>query len=159
MLHGLALTATHFGVWVSSLIVMGIMSYLISRSAGGVYYERNTHTIYEEVIAVLTFVIYTFVVITSFLKATRSHIMPLSFVLSYLWLTSFILSVQDWAGSRCAGYSFGYGDDSSNKCGIKKTAIAFNFFTFFFFLCTLLADRFLTTEGGHFGRKKNVAAV
>lgn len=50
MLHGLALTATHFGVWVSSLIVMGIMSYLISRSAGGVYYERNTHTIYEEVI-------------------------------------------------------------------------------------------------------------
>lgn len=50
MLHGIALTINHFGVWVSSLIVMGIMSYLISRSTAGVYYERNTHTIYEEVI-------------------------------------------------------------------------------------------------------------
>lgn len=50
MLHGVALTVTHLGIWVSSLIVMGIMSYLISRSAGGVHYERNTHTIYEEVI-------------------------------------------------------------------------------------------------------------
>lgn len=50
MLHGIALTAIHFGVWVSSLIVMGIMSYLISLSTAGVHYQRNTHTIYEEVI-------------------------------------------------------------------------------------------------------------
>jgi len=162
MLHGIALTAIHFGVWVSSLIVMGIMSYLISLSAAGVHYQRNTHTIYEEVIAVLTFIIYTFVVITSFLRATRSHILPLSLIMSYLWLTSFILSVQDWAGNRCSGYSFGWGDHNSNKCGVKKTAIAFNFFTFFFFLCSLLADRFLaspTAEGGHFGRRKAPAAV
>lgn len=151
MLHGLALTANHFGVWVSSLIVMGIMSYLISRDTAGVYYERNTHTIYEEVIvrsrlfsrlsskleltnsfpsqAVLTFIGYTFVILTSFFHAARSHIQPLTLVLSYLWLTSFILSVQDWAGNRCTNYSYDYGYGDSNKCNIKKTAIAFNFFT------------------------------
>lgn len=50
------------------------------------------------------------------------HLWPINLALSYLWLTSFIFSAQDWARGRCTDYSDGFG-----KCGLKKTVIAFNF--------------------------------
>lgn len=50
------------------------------------------------------------------------HLWPVNLLLSYLWLTSFIFSAQDWARGRCSSYSDGFG-----KCGLKKTVIAFNF--------------------------------
>jgi hypothetical protein len=43
-------------------------------------------------------------------------------ILSYLWLTSFIFSAQDWAGGRCTTHAPTFG-----KCGLKKTVVAFNF--------------------------------
>ncbi len=57
-----------------------------------------------------------------FVGKYRGHLLPFNLVMSYLWLTSFIFSTQDWAGGRCA-----YNGPSTGKCGLKKTVIAFNF--------------------------------
>lgn len=55
--------------------------------------------------------------ILPFFGSYRGHLWPMNMIFSYLWLTSFILAVEDWAGNRCY-----------DKCGIKKTIIAFDFF-------------------------------
>ncbi|KAK4168383.1 hypothetical protein QBC43DRAFT_376049 [Cladorrhinum sp. PSN259] len=83
-------------ILASSTIITGIISYLLHR-----YRYRNTHLVYEEVIAVLTLFFYLFASISPAFKNYRGYLLPLNLLLSYLWLTGLIFSSQDYAGHRC----------------------------------------------------------
>ncbi|KAL7944975.1 hypothetical protein V8C42DRAFT_324226 [Trichoderma barbatum] len=67
-------------------------------------------------------------------NAYGGHLWLADHILTYLWLTSFIFSAQDWTGGRCRSIG-----PTSDKCGLKKTVVAFNFLAFFF----LLANTFI----------------
>lgn len=72
--------------------------------------------------ATITFAVWTLGMILPLIGRYGGHLWPANLVLSYLWLTSFIFSAQDWARGRCITYSDGF-----DKCGLKKTVVAFNF--------------------------------
>ncbi|OAA78966.1 MARVEL-like domain protein [Akanthomyces lecanii RCEF 1005] len=124
----------HALVWLSSLIVMGILSYFLKSYKSA----HSTHIIYEETIATITFAVWTLGMILPLIDRYGGHLWPVNLVLSYLWLTSFIFSVQDWARGRCTSYSDGFG-----KCGLKKTVVAFNFFAFFFMFSNVIVESIL----------------
>ncbi|KAM3521924.1 hypothetical protein NHJ13051_005977 [Beauveria bassiana] len=131
--------ANHAIVWVSSLIVTGILSYFLSKYSAA----HNTHIIYQEVIAVITLALWTFGMILPLISRYGGHLWPINLALSYLWLTSFIFSAQDWSRGYCRRYSYVYG---FSRCGLKKTVIAFNFIAFFFLLCNAIIESRLWHE-------------
>ncbi|RDA84543.1 putative heat-labile enterotoxin [Ophiocordyceps camponoti-leonardi (nom. inval.)] len=123
----------HFAIFISSLIVTGILSYFIHRSS-----YRDTHIIFQEVIAVITFVLWLFGMLLPLVDRYKGHLMPVNLLLSYLWLTAFIFAAQDWSGDRCYD-----GPPILENCGKKHTAEAFMFLTFFFLLCNTVAEAML----------------
>jgi len=123
--------ANHAIVWVSSLIVTGILSYFLKKYSSA----HNTHIIYQEVIAVITLALWTLGMVLPLISRYGGHLWPINLILSYLWLTSFIFSAQDWSRGYCRRYSYGFG-----RCGLKKTVIAFNFLAFFFLLCNAIIE-------------------
>ncbi|OAA60813.1 MARVEL-like domain protein [Cordyceps fumosorosea ARSEF 2679] len=125
----------HFMVWVSAVIVMGIVSYFLSKF--GALANRRTHIVYQETIAVLTVAIWTVGMLLPLVGRYGGHMWPVNLIFSYLWLTSFIFSAQDWARQRC------YYSDFFGKCSLKKTVIAFNFFAFFFLLINALVEAYM----------------
>jgi hypothetical protein len=86
----------NFIILASSAIITGILSHFLHH-----YPYRDTHLVYQEVIAVLTLFFYLFAMITPAFKSYRGYLLPLDLILTYLWLTSLIFSSQDWAGGRC----------------------------------------------------------
>lgn len=52
----------------------------------------------------------------------RGQLLPFNFVMSYLWLTSFIFATQDWTGGRC-----GLHGPATSGCALKETIVAFDF--------------------------------
>ncbi|KAK4228694.1 hypothetical protein QBC38DRAFT_148751 [Podospora fimiseda] len=90
----------NFIILAASTIITGIISYFLHR-----YKYRNTHLVYEEVIAVLTLFLYLFASISPAFKNYRGYLLPLNLLLSYLWLTGLIFSSQDYSGNRCYNYS------------------------------------------------------
>ncbi|KAK4187737.1 hypothetical protein QBC35DRAFT_498123 [Podospora australis] len=106
----------NFIILSSSIILTGILSYFLHR-----YRYRNTHLVYEEVIAVLTLFLYLFLSFLPALKSYRGYLSPLNHILSYLWLTGLIFSSQDYSGHRCLYNSPPY----VNRCRLKHTIQSF----------------------------------
>ncbi|OAA35901.1 MARVEL-like domain protein [Cordyceps fumosorosea ARSEF 2679] len=120
----------HLIVWVSSLIVTGILSYFLSKYS----LSNNTHVIYEEVIAVITLAFWIPAMVLPIVGKYGGHLWPFNLIFSYLWLTAFIFSAQDWSRGRCTFSDF------FSRCGLKRTVIAFNFFAFFFLFCNVVVE-------------------
>ncbi|KAK0744532.1 hypothetical protein B0T21DRAFT_389842 [Apiosordaria backusii] len=106
----------NFLILASSTILTGLLSYLLHR-----YRYRNTHLVYQEVIAVLTLFLYLFATFLPAFKFYRGYMLPLNLVLSYLWLTSLIFSSQDYSGNRC----FYNSPPFVSRCRLKHTIQAF----------------------------------
>jgi len=104
-------------IWVSAVIVMGIVSYLISLNN-----NQSDHIIYEEVISVLTVV---FFLVAFFLGPYAGFILLFNLIFSYLWLVAVVFTVQDFTYSRNA---------------LLHTVEAFSFIAFFFLLFNILYD-------------------
>ncbi|KAK5993790.1 hypothetical protein PT974_07227 [Cladobotryum mycophilum] len=126
--------ANHLLVFVSSTIVVGILSFFIHELP-----NRGAHVVYQEVIAVLTMVLWLFGMGLPLWKGYRGHLLPLSLIFSYLWLTSFIFASQSWSGNRCRNNGPGFG-----RCSLKHTSQAFTFLTFFFLFCNVIIESLLT---------------
>ncbi|KAJ5486834.1 hypothetical protein N7530_001134 [Penicillium desertorum] len=108
--------------WASAVIVMGLTSYFINRG------PRGQHTIYQEVIAVLSVVFFLPAFISPFMPSSLSKfVLAIDVVFSYLWLTAFIFAAQDYSGSRCY-LSIPAGID----CKRKRANEAFIFLAFIF---------------------------
>lgn len=80
-------------IWISAVIVMGILSYYIHHQRPFV----SSHVIYEEVIAVLTVAFFVF---SFFLGGRRHYHMLFNLIFSYLWLVSVVFTAQDWSRDR-----------------------------------------------------------
>jgi hypothetical protein len=80
-----------------------------------------TRILLIQVQAVITLFIYLFGVVIPVFKSYHGYMLPLTLVLSYLWLTSLIFTSQDYSGGRCRNGYF-YGD---SRCSLKHTVQAF----------------------------------
>jgi hypothetical protein len=103
-------------VWVSAVIVMGILAYLVSRGWGG------DHVIYELVISVLTA---AFFPLAFFLVVSPGFILLFNLIFSYLWIVAVSFTASDWSYSRS---------------DLLLTAEAFSFIAFFFLFFNILYD-------------------
>ncbi|OAA39725.1 MARVEL-like domain protein [Metarhizium rileyi] len=121
----------HFMIFLSSAIVTGVISYLLSKFGN----QNSTHIIYQEVIATITLALWTFGMVLPFVRAYGGHLWPVNLILSYLWLTSLVFSAQDWTGGRCRVIGPGF-----DRCGLKRTAVAFNFLAFIFLLANTVIE-------------------
>ncbi|KAI1091750.1 hypothetical protein F5B19DRAFT_457574 [Rostrohypoxylon terebratum] len=113
-------------IWVSAVIVMGILSYFISLSN---YVPGRI--IYEEVISVLTV---AFFLISFILGTYPGYILLFNIIFSYLWLVSVVFAALDW--------SYEYAG------ALNHTVEAFTFIAFFFLLFNVISD-WHRGYGGH----------
>jgi len=118
-------------VWISALIVMGILSHFISENS-----YLGSHVVYEEVISVFTVIAYLPGVFLASTSNYRGLLLPLNFAFSYLWLTSFVLSASDYSQNRCLSVL------PYNSCNLKHTVEAFNFLAFFFIFANVMIETF-----------------
>jgi ABC-type thiamin/hydroxymethylpyrimidine transport system permease subunit len=99
----------HFGtntlIWLSAVIVMGIVSYFISQNR-----QQSNHVIYIEVISVLTVAFFVF---SFFLGRFARFILPFNIIFSYLWLVAVVFTAEDWSNSYSSA--------------LEKTVEAFSF--------------------------------
>ncbi|KAK3317064.1 hypothetical protein B0H66DRAFT_479242 [Apodospora peruviana] len=109
--------ASNLLIWVSAVIVMGIVSYWISLANGQ---NVGEHLIYLEVISVLTVV---FFLAAFFLGAYHGYILLFNLIFSYLWLAAVVLTTQDFTHSN---YDLGH------------TVEAFSYIAFFFLFFNVL---------------------
>ncbi|CAG8935606.1 unnamed protein product [Penicillium salamii] len=108
--------------WTSSVIVMGLTAHFIHHG------PRGQHILYQEVIAVLSVVFFLPGFISPFLpKALGRFVLGIDIVFSYLWLTSFIFSAQDYSTRACY-----FTSPSGVGCTRKKANEAFIFLAFIF---------------------------
>ncbi|KAK3291425.1 uncharacterized protein B0H64DRAFT_408950 [Chaetomium fimeti] len=103
-------------VWVSAVIVMGILAYAVSRGWGG------DHVIYELVISVLTT---AFFPLAFFLVVSPGFILLFNLIFSYLWVVAVSFTASDWSHSRS---------------DLLLTVEAFSFIAFFFLFFNILYD-------------------
>ncbi|CAI7649367.1 unnamed protein product [Penicillium discolor] len=114
--------ATRAMQWSSAVIVMGLTSFFINRG------PRGQHTIYQEVIAVLSVVFFLPAFVSPFLPSSLGRfVLAIDVVFSYLWLTAFIFSAQDYSTRRC--YS---AIPAGLNCKRKRANEAFIFLAFIF---------------------------
>ncbi|OTA99073.1 hypothetical protein M426DRAFT_325473 [Hypoxylon sp. CI-4A] len=106
-------------IWISAVIVMGIISYFISLNPNYV----PAHLIYEEVISVLTV---AFFLISFLLGTYPGYILLFNTIFSYLWLVSVVFTAQDW--------SYEYASS------LDHTVEAFSFIAFFFLFFNVIYD-------------------
>ncbi|OTA68060.1 hypothetical protein K449DRAFT_388834 [Hypoxylon sp. EC38] len=128
------LLASNILIWISAVIVMGIVSYFISLNDRYV----SSHLIYEEVISVLTV---AFFLISFILGTYPGYILLFNIIFSYLWLVSVVFTAADWS-SEYAG-------------ALSHTVEAFSFIAFFFLLFNVLYDWHL----GFRGHSRTTSAV
>jgi len=126
------LLATSALVWISAVIVMGILSYLISLNG-----EAGDRIIYMEVIAVLTVVFY---LAAFFLAAYPGFVLLFNLIFSYLWLVAVVFTAESFTHSNSA---------------LLHTVEAFSFIAFFMLLFNVLYDWHL----GYRGRWRTGPAV
>lgn len=72
--------------------------------------------------ATITLGIWSVTMFLPLFKSYKGYMLPVNLIFSYLWLTSFIFSAQDWTDNRCRFVGPGLG-----HCGLKRTVAAFNF--------------------------------
>jgi hypothetical protein len=71
--------------------------------------------------AVITLFFYLIAIFLPIFKSYRGYMLPLNFVLTYLWITCLIFSSQDYSGNGCLFHApplFG-------RCGLKHAIQAF----------------------------------
>ncbi|KAJ5978496.1 hypothetical protein N7501_001838 [Penicillium viridicatum] len=108
--------------WSSAVIVMGLTSFFINHG------PRGQHTIYQEVIAVLSVVFFLPAFISPFLPSSLGKfVLAIDVVFSYLWLTAFIFAAQDYSTGRCY-----FAIPAGLGCKRKRANEAFIFLTFIF---------------------------
>ncbi|KAF2405096.1 hypothetical protein EJ06DRAFT_525652 [Trichodelitschia bisporula] len=127
------LIANTFLQWVSAVIVMGLVSRFLAKN------QHTTHLVYEEVIAVLNVAFFLPMLVLPARSSYGGHFLPLNFIFSYLWLTAFIFTAQDYSGKQCHRVS----PDDVYACGRKTTIEAFSFLAFFFSLINTIIDGWL----------------
>ncbi|KAL2133662.1 hypothetical protein VTI74DRAFT_1940 [Chaetomium olivicolor] len=103
-------------VWISAVIVMGILSYLVSKDWGG------DHVIYELVIAVLTTALFLAAFV---LRGNPGYFLLFNLIFSYLWLVAVSFTASEWSHSHD---------------GLLLTVEAFSFIAFFLLLFNVLYD-------------------
>ncbi|KAJ5467934.1 hypothetical protein N7475_005686 [Penicillium sp. IBT 31633x] len=112
--------ATRVMQWISAVIVMGFTSYFINHG------PRGQHMIYQEVIAVLSVIFFLPAFISPFRPSALSRlVLAIDVIFSYLWLTAFIFSAQDYSTRRCS-FTKPYGVN----CHHKRANEAFIFLAF-----------------------------
>jgi hypothetical protein len=121
-MHRPLILANHALHWISSVIVMSLAAYFISD------YGHNAHLVYWVTIAAIDTLIYLPALVLPAMKAYKGYLAPVAWVFSYLWLTAYIFSAQDYNFGRCAYRSPG---PFVNKCNMKQTIQAFAFIAFF----------------------------
>ncbi|KAJ5885467.1 hypothetical protein N7495_009977 [Penicillium taxi] len=116
--------------WSSAVIVMGITSYFIHKG------PKGQHIIYQEVIACISVVFFLPAFISPFLpKALSKFVLLIDLVFSYLWLTAFIFSAQDYNEFSC-----GADAPPGIKCSIKYANESFIFLAFIFSFFALFVE-------------------
>ncbi|KAF9691965.1 hypothetical protein EKO04_010068 [Ascochyta lentis] len=127
------IAANHALHLISSLIVLGISAYFLNK------FTHNTHLRYWVALAAIDVFLYLFALALPALKTYKGYLAPLTWILSYLWLTAFIFAAQDYEyNGGCAVNSPRF----VNKCNLKRTLEAFAFIAFFTTLVgTLLEAR------------------
>jgi nucleoside permease NupC len=111
-------------VWISAVIVMGILAYLVSLNN-----NQGDHIIYELVISVLTV---AFFLASFVLGSYPGYILIFNLIFSYLWLVAVAFTASD----------FTYSDSA-----LLHTVEAFSFIAFFFLLFNVLYDWHLGYRG------------
>ncbi|KOS17109.1 hypothetical protein ESCO_005962 [Escovopsis weberi] len=111
-------------IFCYSVVVVSINSHIINE-----FSNHGAHIVYQEVIAVATFAIWTFGMTLPLFDRYRGHFAPLSLAFSYLWLTSFIFTTQSWASNKCR-----FSGPVRGHCSQKKAVMAFSFLTFIFMI-------------------------
>ncbi|CAI7601958.1 unnamed protein product [Penicillium bialowiezense] len=108
--------------WTSSVIVMGLTAHFIEHG------PRGQHILYQEVIAVLSVVFFLPGFISPFLpRALSRFVLAIDIIFSYLWLTSFVFSAQDYSTRACY-----FSSPAGVGCKRKKANEAFIFLAFVF---------------------------
>jgi len=125
-----ALAANRFLQWASAVIVMGIVSYFISK------YSQGTHLIYEEVIACIATALYLVALVLPFIKSYRGYMWPIDLIFSYLWLTAFVFEAEDYNRRSCSRNA----PPEHHGCRLKYALEAFTFLAFFFTLTAAYLD-------------------
>lgn len=118
--HRPLILANHTLHLISSIIVLGISAYFINK------FSHNTHLVYWVTIAAIDTFLYIPALFLPFVKSYKGYLAPLAWIFSYLWLTAFIFSAQDY-NYGCVAHSPPF----VNKCSLKKTLEAFAFLAFF----------------------------
>jgi len=125
--------------WASAVIVMGIASYYIAKYTS----DRHEHIIYEEVIACVSVALFLVPLFLSYYRRNTWHTAPLDLIFSYLWLTAFVFTAQDYNYYPCET-----GPPSEDpKCSRKHALEAFTFLAFIFtFLSMILQHQVWVDE-------------
>ncbi|KAM7192722.1 hypothetical protein V8F33_008183 [Rhypophila sp. PSN 637] len=121
--------ATNILIWISAVIVMGIVSYFISL-VNGQYSYIGDHLVYLEVISVLTV---AFFLVAFFLGTYHGYILLFNLIFSYLWLVAVVFTTIDYT-------------NSSSSLG--KTVEAFSYIAFFLLLFNVLYSWHLVYRAG-----------
>ncbi|CAO2652292.1 Nn.00g005750.m01.CDS01 [Neocucurbitaria sp. VM-36] len=117
--------------WISSAIVVGITGYFLNK------YPHDQHLIFEMVISALVLGFWLPSFVLPMFSTYKFYYAPLNFVFSYLWLTAFVFSAQDYNESECKlNAPFG------GSCSLKLTSESFIFLAFFFTLVASVVDAF-----------------
>jgi len=130
--HRPAILANHWLHWISSLIVLGISGYFIHN------YNHSTHLVYWVVIAAIDVIVYLPALFLPVIPSYKGYLALAAWLFSYLWLTAFIFSAQDYNFNGCARSPFGV-----NKCSLKRTLEAFAFLAFFTSLVGVILEGWL----------------
>ncbi|RJE24721.1 hypothetical protein PHISCL_02930 [Aspergillus sclerotialis] len=124
--------------WASSVIVLGITGYLISR------HHNGEHIIYQIVIAALSVVFFLPAFISPFLQTKLGGmVLGIDIIFSYLWLTAFIFAAQDYNWQNCFTHAppgIGCSRKHANEAFIFL-AFIFTFFGMFLEIAALYAAR------------------
>ncbi|KAJ9292653.1 hypothetical protein DTO271G3_8546 [Paecilomyces variotii] len=117
------LLVTRFLQWSSAVIVMGITSYFINIG------PRGEHIIYQEVISTMSVAFFLPAFISPFMPNVLSKfVLAIDIIFSYLWLTAFIFSAQDYDWRDCATHA----PPGRGGCSKKHANESFIFLAFFF---------------------------
>ncbi|KAM7205441.1 hypothetical protein V8F20_003210 [Naviculisporaceae sp. PSN 640] len=119
--------ATNLLIWISAVIVMGIVSYFISTANG---YYPGDQLVYLEVISVLTV---AFFLAAFFLGTYHGYILLFNLIFSYLWLVAVVFTTITYT-------------HSSSDLG--KTVEAFSYIAFFLLFFNVVYSWHLAYRAG-----------
>ncbi|KAL1841770.1 hypothetical protein VTJ49DRAFT_6608 [Mycothermus thermophilus] len=122
---------SNFMVFVSSTILVGIISYYVRHD------YRGTIWIYPLVIAVITLFIYLIAMFLPILKGYRGYMLPLNFIMTYLWVTALIFAAQRFAGGRCRAFPI---PGRGSRCSLTHAILAFWIIGFVFLLFNTIME-------------------